>query len=69
MPELVGLNVRIPRSVRDEDLKALKVAVDPLIPAYLKKPSQDDLVGILIRQARAAAVAKGVRGYYDLKNS
>ncbi len=69
MSEIVGLQARVPRSVRDTDLKALKAQVDPLVPAYLKKPSQDDLVGILIRTARAKAVARAVQAYYDLKNA
>lgn len=68
MEKIVGLNVRVPESVRDEDLKALKAEVDPLVPAHLKKPSQDDLVGILIRTARAKAVANAVQAYYVFKN-
>jgi hypothetical protein len=65
--EIVGLQARVPRTVRDDDLKALRAAVDELVPPHLKKPSQDDLVGILIRTARAKAVARAVKSYYDLK--
>jgi hypothetical protein len=67
--QLVRLSVRIPESVRDTDLKTLKQQVDPLVPAYLKKPSQDDLVAILIRRANAAALAKAVEAYYKFKNT
>lgn len=69
MANIVRLNVRIPDTVRDGDLKALKSSVDALVPAHLKKPSQDDLVGILIQQAQAATVAQGVQAYYTVKNS
>jgi hypothetical protein len=68
MTRIVQLAVRVPEEVRDQELKALKAAVDPLVPAYLKKPSQDDLVGILICNARAAAVAQSVERYYTMKN-
>jgi len=69
MTKLVQLLVRVPETVRDDDLKALKAEVDPLVPSYLKKPSQDDLVGVLIQTARAQAVAKALQSYYELKNS
>jgi hypothetical protein len=69
MAKLVGLNVEIPESIRDKDLKALKASVAPLVPKHLKKPSQDDLVGILIQQANALKVAKAVERYYKFKHS
>ena len=67
MAKLVGLNVEVPQPIRDSDLKALKAQVAPLVSPHLKKPSQDDLVGILIWQANAKAVAKAVERYYKLK--
>jgi hypothetical protein len=69
MAKLVGLNVEVPESIRDKDLKALKAKVVTLVPPHLKKPSQDDLVGILIQQANAAKVAKDVERYYTFKNT
>jgi hypothetical protein len=69
MAKIVRLLARVPEEVRDTELKALKAEVDAIVPGYLKKPSQDDLVGILIHTAKAAAVAKAVERYYTMKNS
>jgi hypothetical protein len=69
MAKIVQLNVRVPEKVRDEELKTLKAQVQPLVPPGVKKPSEDDIVGILIHNAKAVVVAKAAHQYFVLKDS
>lgn len=69
MAKIVQLNVRVPQQVRDSQLKSLKAQVRPLVPPGVKKPSEDDIVGILIHNAKAAAIAKAAQRYFVLKDS
>jgi hypothetical protein len=58
--ELVRITVRVPPTIRQE-LKALKKG----LPGPLKKASQDEIVGALIRATSPQALADPLTEYLD----
>jgi hypothetical protein len=68
MPEHSTIFARVPPSVHEE-LKDLVRDVGALLPAWMKKPGEGDLVGALIHRATAQDLVERVRPYYELKES